>query len=149
MLFLDNAAPDSCCAERPLHIPTYPRLAFTAARVKGGGSLSSLVQLSTSLLFSPVPRLLPPHEIIPWVFALGRVKGQTWRAEYCVRARARKMRSLGTRLGFCVGEASSFWGPGGKFPHNCILVAPQRRCRMIKQLQSHAFSCEVGLRTGN
>ena len=23
MLFLDNAAPDSCCAERPLHIPTF------------------------------------------------------------------------------------------------------------------------------
>ena len=34
MLFLDNAAPDSCCAERPLHIPTYPRLASTAATVR-------------------------------------------------------------------------------------------------------------------
>ena len=33
MLFLDNAALDSCCAERPLHIPTYPRLASTAATV--------------------------------------------------------------------------------------------------------------------
>ena len=33
MLFLDNAAPDSCCAERPLHIPTYPRLVSTAATV--------------------------------------------------------------------------------------------------------------------
>ena len=32
---------------------------------KGGGSLSSLVQLSTSINFSPVPRLLPPHAIIP------------------------------------------------------------------------------------
>ena len=34
MLFLDNAAPDSCCAERPLHIPTYPRLVSTAATVR-------------------------------------------------------------------------------------------------------------------
>ena len=34
MLFLDNAAPDSCCAERPLHIPTYPRLVSTAAMVR-------------------------------------------------------------------------------------------------------------------
>ena len=34
MLFLDNAAPDSCYAERPLHIPTYPRLVFTAATVR-------------------------------------------------------------------------------------------------------------------
>ena len=34
MLFLDNAALDSCCAERPLHIPTYPRLASTAATVR-------------------------------------------------------------------------------------------------------------------
>ena len=25
-LFFDNAAPDSCCAKRPLHVPTYPRL---------------------------------------------------------------------------------------------------------------------------
>ena len=33
MLFLDNAAPDSCCAERPLHIPTCPRLVSTAATV--------------------------------------------------------------------------------------------------------------------
>ena len=33
---------------------------------KGGGSLSSLVQLSTSINVSPVPRLLlPPHAIIP------------------------------------------------------------------------------------
>ena len=34
MLFLDNAAPDSCCAKRPLHIPTYPRLVSTAATVR-------------------------------------------------------------------------------------------------------------------
>ena len=34
MLFLDNAAQDSCCAERPLHIPTYPRLVSTAATVR-------------------------------------------------------------------------------------------------------------------
>ena len=34
MLFLDNAAPDSCCAKRQLHIPTYPRLASTAATVR-------------------------------------------------------------------------------------------------------------------
>ena len=34
MLFLDNAAPDSCCAERPLHIPTYPHLVSTAAMVR-------------------------------------------------------------------------------------------------------------------
>ena len=34
MLFLDNAAPDSCCAERPLHISTYPRLVSTAATVR-------------------------------------------------------------------------------------------------------------------
>ena len=34
MLFLDNAALDSCCAERPLHIPTYPRLVSTAATVR-------------------------------------------------------------------------------------------------------------------
>ena len=34
MLFLDNPAPDSCCAERPLHIPTYPRLVSTAATVR-------------------------------------------------------------------------------------------------------------------
>ena len=34
MLFLDNAAPDSCCAEHPLHIPTYPRLVSTAATVR-------------------------------------------------------------------------------------------------------------------
>ena len=33
MLFL-NAAPDSCCAERPLHIPTYPRLVSTTATVR-------------------------------------------------------------------------------------------------------------------
>ena len=35
---------------------------------KGGGSLSSLVQLSTSINVSPVRRLLPPHAIIPRVF---------------------------------------------------------------------------------
>ena len=35
MLFLDNPAPDSCCAERPLHLPTYPYLVFTAATVRG------------------------------------------------------------------------------------------------------------------
>ena len=64
--------------------------------IKGGGSLSSLVQLSTSINFSPVPRLLPPHAII--------------------------LRGFLTRLSFCVREASSFWGPGGKFPHNCLLV---------------------------
>ena len=34
MLFLDNAAPDSCCAERPLHIPKHPRLVSTAATVR-------------------------------------------------------------------------------------------------------------------
>ena len=34
MLFLDNAALDSCCAECPLHIPTYPRLVSTAATVR-------------------------------------------------------------------------------------------------------------------
>ena len=34
MLFLDNAALDSCCAEPPLHIPTYPHLASTAATVR-------------------------------------------------------------------------------------------------------------------
>ena len=34
MLFLDNAAPDSCCSERPLHIPTYLRLVSTAATVR-------------------------------------------------------------------------------------------------------------------
>ena len=34
MLFLDNAAPNSCCAERPLHIPTYPRLVSIAATVR-------------------------------------------------------------------------------------------------------------------
>ena len=34
MLFLDNAAPDSCCAERPLHILTFPRLVSTAATVR-------------------------------------------------------------------------------------------------------------------
>ena len=34
MLFLDNAAPDSCCAERPLHVPTHPRLVSTAATVR-------------------------------------------------------------------------------------------------------------------
>ena len=38
MLFLDNAAPDSCCAERPLHIPTYPRLVSTAATVRECGN---------------------------------------------------------------------------------------------------------------
>ena len=36
MLFLDNAAPDSCCAERPLHIPTSPRLVSRAATRKRG-----------------------------------------------------------------------------------------------------------------
>ena len=34
MLFLDNPAPDSCCAKRPLHIPIYPRLVSTAATVR-------------------------------------------------------------------------------------------------------------------
>ena len=34
MMFLDNAAPDSCCAEHPLHVPTHPRLVFTAATVR-------------------------------------------------------------------------------------------------------------------
>ena len=34
VLFLDNAAPQSCCAEPPLHIPTYPRLTSTAATVR-------------------------------------------------------------------------------------------------------------------
>ena len=34
MLFLDNTAPDSCCAEHPLHIPTCPRLVSTAAKVR-------------------------------------------------------------------------------------------------------------------
>ena len=40
MLLLDNAAPDSCCAERPLHIPT-----GTLYRVDVGimGHLSSSV----------------------------------------------------------------------------------------------------------
>ena len=41
--------------------------AQSVASTKGGGSLSSLVQLSTSINFSPVPRL-PPHAIIPWGF---------------------------------------------------------------------------------
>ena len=33
-LFFDYDVPDSCCAERPLHIPTYPRLVSTAATVR-------------------------------------------------------------------------------------------------------------------
>ena len=118
--------------------------------IKGRGSLSRLVQLSTSIHFSLVPRLLSPHAIITRGFALGRVKGHTWRVEgiiscmtfdpqkpwpsfsfgwvngnrgiiACAR-RARKTRSLGTRLGFCAREASSFWGHGEKFPHNCLLL---------------------------
>ena len=32
-LFFDYDVPDSCCAERLLHIPTYPRLVSTAAMV--------------------------------------------------------------------------------------------------------------------
>ena len=45
---------------------------------------------------------------------------ELWRA----RGGLRKARSLGTRLGFCAREVfnSSFWGPGGKFPHNCLLL---------------------------
>ena len=34
IMFFDNAAPDSCCAEHPLHIPTYPRSVSTAATVR-------------------------------------------------------------------------------------------------------------------
>ena len=34
MLFLDNAAPDSCCAERLLHIPKNPCLVSTVATVR-------------------------------------------------------------------------------------------------------------------
>ena len=34
MLFLDNATLYSCCAKRPLHIPTYPHLVSTAATVR-------------------------------------------------------------------------------------------------------------------
>ena len=34
MLFLDDAASDSYCAERLLHIPTYLRLESTAATVR-------------------------------------------------------------------------------------------------------------------
>ena len=40
-------------------------LLHAVAENKGGGSLSSLAQLNTSINFSLVPRLLPPHAIIP------------------------------------------------------------------------------------
>ena len=54
----------------------------------------------------------------PPLFSFGRVNGN--RGIIACARRARKTRSLGTRLGFCAREASNVWGPGGKFPHNCL-----------------------------